>query len=33
MGVSKAVKEFFSKKPEKIIEIPDINSSVIIRKI
>ena len=33
MGVLKAVKEFFSKKPEKIIEIPDIYGSVIIRKI
>ena len=32
-GVLKAVKEFFSNKPEKIIEIPDIYGSVIIRKI
>ncbi|MFX0071599.1 MAG: TylF/MycF/NovP-related O-methyltransferase [Candidatus Hermodarchaeota archaeon] len=33
MGVLKAVNEYFSDKPEKIIEIPDIYGTAIIRKI
>ena len=32
-AVFRAVKEFMSNKPEKIIEIPDINGTVLIRKI